>query len=97
LNTFFRDHFYPWLRELNDNERALRLFNLNNELSLLINGGKPIKEGRVFKTAVDFTYLDGIFTNLRTSVIRDKSSRDFMELMYQGTGKLFEENIKPLP
>jgi hypothetical protein len=97
LTTFFRDHFYPWLRELNDNERALRLFNLNNELSLLINGGKPIKEGRVFKTAVDYTYLDGIFTNLRTSVIRDKSSRDFMELMYQGTGKLFEENIKPLP
>jgi hypothetical protein len=97
LSTFFRDHFYPWLKELYENDRALRLFNLNSDLSLLINGGRPIKEGKVFKTAVDFTYLDGIFTNLRTSIIRDKSAKDFMELMYQGTGKLFEENIKPLP
>jgi hypothetical protein len=97
LNTFFGSHFYPWLKELSENERSLRLFNMNNELSLLISGGKPIREGKIFKSAVDFTYLDGIFTNLRTSVIRDKSAKDFMELMYQGTGKLFEENIKPLP
>jgi hypothetical protein len=97
LGTFFREHFYPWLRELNDNDRALRLYNLNGDLSLLINGGKQIREGKVFKTAVDFTYLDGLFTNLRTTVIRDKSPRDFMEMMYQGTAKLFEENIKPLP
>jgi hypothetical protein len=97
LSTFFGGHFYPWLKELSDNERSLKLFNLNNDLSLLISGGKPIREGKIFKSAVDFTYLDGIFTNLRTSVIRDKSSKDFMELMYQGTGKLFEENIKPLP
>ncbi len=97
LNTFFRDHFYPWLKELQENDRSLSLFNLKGDLSLLISGGKQIKEGRVFKTAVDFSYLDGIFTNLRTSVVRDKSPRDFMEMMYQGTAKLFEENIKPLP
>lgn len=97
LQTFFREHFYPWLRELHDNDRALRLFNLNTDLSLLINGGKPIREGKIIKSAVDFSYLDGLFTNLRTSVIRDKSPKDFMELMHQGIGKLFEENIKPLP
>jgi hypothetical protein len=97
LDTFFREHFYPWLRELQENNRSMHLYNLNSELNLLISGGKPIRSGRIIKTAVDFSYLDGIFTSLRTSIIRDKSPRDFMELMYHGTGKLFEENIRPLP
>jgi hypothetical protein len=97
LDTFFRDHFYVWLREMYHNDRAFRLFNMDNDLSLLISGGRQIKEGKLFKSAVEMNYLDGIFNNLRPAVIKDKSPADFMELMYQGTEKLFDENIKPLP
>ncbi len=97
LNTFFKDHYLVWLRELYNNERAMRLFNLTGDISHLINGGRQIKEGKIFKSPVNYSYLDGIFNNLRTSVVQDKSPRNFMEMMYQGTEKLFEENIQPLP